>query len=71
MALMKYIWHSSNSLSTTKYLAMCSGRAKVKLGGFVGSHYCTFRTSKSSPKQEKYANFSTYAYIINLVPLVF
>jgi hypothetical protein len=30
--------HSSNSWSTTKYLAICSGRAKVKLGGFVGSH---------------------------------
>ena len=47
------------------------GRTKVKLGGFVGGHYCTFRTAKSSPKQEKYANFRTYAYIINLVPLVF
>ena len=34
MALMKYIRHSSNSRSTTKYLAICSGRAKVKLGGF-------------------------------------
>ena len=30
--------HSSNSRSTTKYLAICLGRAKVKLGGFVGSH---------------------------------
>ena len=30
--------HSSNSWSTTKYLAICSRRAKVKLGGFVGGH---------------------------------
>ena len=28
--------HSSNSWSTTKYLAICLGWAKVKLGGFVG-----------------------------------
>jgi hypothetical protein len=32
--------HCSNSWSTTKYLAICSGWAKVKLGGFVGSHCC-------------------------------
>ena len=30
--------HGSNSWSTTKYLAICSGWAKVKLGGFVGGH---------------------------------
>jgi hypothetical protein len=30
--------HSRNSWSTTKYLAICLGRAKVKLGGFVGGH---------------------------------
>ena len=29
-------WHSRNSWSTTTYLAICLGRAKVKLGGFVG-----------------------------------
>ena len=50
MALMKYIWHSSNSLSTTKYLAMCSERAKVKLGGFVCGHYQSNPTANYSPK---------------------
>jgi hypothetical protein len=30
--------HSSTSWSTTKYLAICSGRAKVKLGELVGGH---------------------------------
>jgi hypothetical protein len=30
--------HKSKSWSTTKYLAVCLGWAKVKLGGFVGGH---------------------------------
>jgi hypothetical protein len=42
--------HRSNSWSTTKYLAICSGRAKVKLVGFVGGHYCAFRTANYSLK---------------------
>jgi hypothetical protein len=42
--------HCSNCWSTTKYLAVCSGWAKVKLGGFVGWHYCIFRTTNYSPK---------------------
>jgi hypothetical protein len=42
--------HCSNSWLMTKYLAICSERAKVKLGGFVGGHYCIFRTTNYSPK---------------------
>ena len=33
MTLVNYIRHSRNSRSTTNNLAICSGRAKVKLGG--------------------------------------
>ena len=33
MAIVNYIWHSSNSWSTINNLAICSGWAKVKLGG--------------------------------------
>jgi hypothetical protein len=43
-------WHYSNSWSTTKYLATCLGWAKVKLGGLVGGHYCTFGTTNYNPK---------------------
>jgi hypothetical protein len=45
--------YSSNSWSATKYLAICSGRAKVKLGGFVGGHYWHNPTTNLSPKKEK------------------
>jgi hypothetical protein len=46
-------WHCSNSWSTTKYLAICSGWAKVKLGGFVSGHYYTIIATNYSPKWEK------------------
>lgn len=58
--------HSSNSWSTTKYLAFCSRRAKVKLGGLVGGHYCTFRTAN---KWRNKQSFNTYAYTLTLFHL--
>ena len=69
MALVKYI-----SIVATPdqqpYLAFCSGRAKVKLGGFVGGHYCTLLTTNLYPKEEKRAHISTYAHTTNQIPLV-
>jgi hypothetical protein len=56
--------HSSNPWSTTKYLAICSGRAKVKLRGFVGGHYSIFRTTNYSPKNRRNKQTLTHMHIL-------
>ena len=63
-------WHSSNSRSTTKYLAICSGWAKVKLGDLLAVTKDNIRMPIIVQNRRNKQYFDTYAFTIDIVPLV-
>ena len=49
---------------------LCSGRAKGKLGDFVGGPFRQIYTANLRPKRENYIFLCTYIFATDLVPLV-